>query len=76
VAPGEHTLQVNSTGPTGDRLSFHLSLIVREAESSLVVVLPRTGSEPTLVIVVLALVLSVGGVVLVLRKRSATVPPG
>jgi LPXTG-motif cell wall-anchored protein len=76
VAPGEHTLQVNSTGPTGDRLSFHLSLIVREAESGLVVVLPRTGSEPTLVIVALALVLSVGGVVLVSRKRRATVPPG
>jgi LPXTG-motif cell wall-anchored protein len=73
VAVGQHTLQVNSTSPTGDQLSFHLSLIVHSAASSAnaATVLPQTGISHLMAMGTSAIISSLAGILLLTRRRRA-----
>jgi LPXTG-motif cell wall-anchored protein len=74
VAVGQHTLQVNSTSPTGDQLSFHLSLIVHSAltsGNSSATVLPQTGISHLMAMGTSAIISSLAGILLLTRRRRA-----
>ena len=73
VPPGRHTLQVNSVGPAGERLAFHVGLVIDAEPTTMAQSLPSTGGHPRGLMLALAVwCLALGSV---LRRRSTLTTP-
>jgi len=69
IEPGNHTLQVNSLGASGDRLSFHMSLVVVAGPADPVAALPSTGGRHMAAAVLTATMAMVLGAAFVVAVR-------